>query len=285
MASASDGWSPIIKTFDEWRERKAREGAGRGVRRLCIAVDLEHYSQRPDSGQIEAQRAMSELLRQAGQYGALERAQWDIQPQGDGELALLPPGIDETFVITSLMQQVSSGLHRYNRYASPSARLRMRIAVHEGLTYVAESGFAGDAINTVCRLRDAQESKDALRTAKNDVVLIVSERIFRDVICGGDTYELPAASFRETEIVMADKGFRAQAFTYTGQMAGTAQAAESAAGQAAPEPARPRAQPTPSGGASFVFGDHTSVGDIAGRDIIKNQSGTPAIRPAERGPR
>ena len=52
--------------------------AGRGVRRLCIAMDLEHYSQRPDSGQVEAQRAMSGLLREAGRHGALERAQWDM---------------------------------------------------------------------------------------------------------------------------------------------------------------------------------------------------------------
>jgi hypothetical protein len=112
--------------------------------------------------------------------------------------------------------------------------------------------------------------------------LIVSERIFRDVICGGDTYELPPAGFRETEIVMADKGLRAQAFIYTGQIADTGQATEPAAAQAAPEPASPQAQPTTSGGASFTFGGRTSVGDIAGRGIIKNAPGTPTVRSAER---
>ena len=42
------------------------EAGGHGVRRLCIAVNLEHYSHRPDSAQVEAQRAMSSLLREAG---------------------------------------------------------------------------------------------------------------------------------------------------------------------------------------------------------------------------
>jgi hypothetical protein len=28
MASASGGWPQFIKTFDEWRERKARQGGG-----------------------------------------------------------------------------------------------------------------------------------------------------------------------------------------------------------------------------------------------------------------
>jgi hypothetical protein len=30
MASTSDGWPQFIKTFDEWRERKARESGGKG---------------------------------------------------------------------------------------------------------------------------------------------------------------------------------------------------------------------------------------------------------------
>lgn len=256
--------------------------SGRGVRRLCIAVDLEHYSHRPDSAQVEAQRAMTGLLREAGQHGALERALWHIQPQGDGELALLPPGIDEAYVITSLMHQVHSGLHRYNRYAGAAARLRMRIAVHEGLTYVAESGFAGDAVNTVCRLRDAQESKDALRASKSDLVLIVSERIFHDVICGDDTYELPPTSFRETEIIMADKGFRARAYIYTAQPADSPPAAESASAEVfAAGKAQEQAQPAAAGGATFSFGNHTRVGDIAGRDMHKGQRpGGPATPPA-----
>jgi hypothetical protein len=240
--------------------------AGRGVRRLCIAIDLEHYSQRPDSGQVKAQRAMSELLREAGQYGALERAQWDIQQQGDGELALLPPGIDEAYVITSLMQQVTSRLHRYNQDLSPSARLRMRIAVHEGLTYLADSGFAGDAVNTVCRLRDARESKEALRDAPSDVVLIVSERIFRDVICGDDSYELPPAGFRETEIVMPDKGFRARAFIYPGP-AVVAGRPGPASAQTATEPTGSPDPAVPPGGTSIVIGGQSQVRNVAGRNI------------------
>jgi hypothetical protein len=241
-------------------EPKTTTVIGHGVRRLCVAVDLERYSQRPDAAQVEAQRAMTALMREAGHNGALERAQWIIQPQGDGELALLPPGIDEAYVITSLVHQVSAGLHLYNRFASTAARLRMRVAVHEGLTYVAESGFAGDAINTVCRLRDAHETKDALRATKNDMVLVASARIFDDVVRGADAYELPAAEFQETEIVMADKGFRAQAYIYSGPVA---------SGPADPAPAGgQRGQETAAGGATFDFGEHATVnGGVAGRDI------------------
>jgi hypothetical protein len=252
--------------------QSAPPSAGRGVRRLIIAMDIEQYSRLPDFGQVHAQHTMSELLREAGQHGALERAQWNIQQQGDGELALLPPGIDEADVITTLMRQVSSGLHRYNRQAA--VRLRMRIAVHEGLTYLADSGFAGDAVNTACRLRDAKEAKDALRDTENDVILIVSERIYRDVICGDDSYDLPPASFRETEVIMADKGFRAHAFIYAGRVTDARPTAEATPGEAAAGPTTPATQ----GGSTFTFTGPTTVGDIAGRDVIKHSFPRPTDR-------
>jgi hypothetical protein len=251
---------------------------GHGVRRLCIAVDLERYSRRADSDQVEAQRAMSALLHSAGQHGALERAQWLIQPQGDGELALLPPGIDEAYVISSLVHHVRAGLHRYNQRVRDNGRLRMRIAVHEGVTFVADSGFAGDAINTVCRLRDARESKEALSATESDLVLIASARIFHDVIRGSDGYDMPSAEFRETEIVMADKGFRAQAFIYAGR------AAAGPEDQGTPRATAPPSERAPAGGATFNFHGRTDVGDIAGRDMYKGSElpardvGTPVYR-------
>jgi hypothetical protein len=192
------------------------EPTGHGVRRMCIAFDLERYSAGTDASQIEKQRAMAGLVREACDRGALERAHWLRQEQGDGELALLPPGIDEARVITALWREFREGLHRYNRHANAAARLRMRIALHEGTTYIADNGFAGTAINTVCRLRDCQEAKDALSGTDGDLVLIASDRIYHDVICGHDTLDLPASAFTETAIEMPDKGFRATAYIFSG---------------------------------------------------------------------
>jgi len=172
------------------------DSLGSGVRRMCLAADLEHYSRRTDVEQVEAQRAMARLVREAGERGGLERAQWLTQDRGDGELALLPPGVDEARVITSWWHELREGLHRHNRHASAKARLRVRVAAHEGQTYIADQGFAGDAINTVCRLCDCDEVKDALSSTEGDLVLIVSDRIFYDVIRGHDAYELPGDADR-----------------------------------------------------------------------------------------
>jgi hypothetical protein len=195
------------------------EAAGHGVRRMCIAFDLERYSTGTDASQVEKQRAMAGLVREACDRGALERAHWLRQEQGDGELALLPPGIDEARVIGALWREFRESLHRYNRHANAESRLRMRLAVHEGMTYIADNGFAGTAINTVCRLRDCHEAKDALSGTDGDLILIASDRIYQDVICGYDALDLPAAAFVETTIDVPDKGFQATAYIFDGGVA------------------------------------------------------------------
>lgn len=245
------------------------EPIGHGVRRMCVAGDLEHYSRRPDSGQIEAQRAMALLFREAGERGALERAQWLTQPQGDGELALLPPGVDEARVITGLWRELREGLHRYNRHANAAARLRMRIAVHEGQTYIADNGFAGDAINTVCRLRDCAEVKAALSASDGDLVLIVSDRIFGDVIRGYDAHDLPASGFTEVNVTMPDKAFQARAFIFSGPAAPAPP--QSASQEAAPPRKAPdgaRAQRPAADGATINIGPDARIGNVAARDVI-----------------
>jgi hypothetical protein len=238
------------------------ESIGHGVRRMCVACDLEHYSRRPDNGQIEAQRAMARMLKEAGERGALERAQWLTQQQGDGELALLPPGVDEARVITSLWRELREGLYRYNRHASAAARLRMRIAVHEGQTYIADNGFAGDAINTVCRLRDCAEVKDALSASDGDLVLIVSDRIFCDVIRGYDAHDLPPSAFTEVNVTMPDKDFRARAFVFSGP------ASPAPPEEAAPRKAVPReAPPGGTGGTEINFNGDTRIHTFAAGNI------------------
>lgn len=249
------------------------EPIGYGVRRMCVACDLEHYSRRPDNGQIEAQRAMARLLREAGERGALERAQWLTQPQGDGELALLPPGVDEAHVITGLWRELREGLHRYNRHASPQARLRIRIAVHEGQTYIADNGFAGDAINTVCRLRDCTEIKDALTASHGDLVLIVSDRIFYDVIRGYDARDLPAHAFTEANVIMPDKDFRARAFIFSEPAPPAPPKDATPSEKTMPPqtmPSLPQTQTPPDAadsGARISFSGRTNIRNFAARDI------------------
>jgi hypothetical protein len=256
------------------------EAAGHGVRRMSIAFDLERYSAGTDADQIEKQRAMMGMVREACERGALERAHWLKQEQGDGELAVLPPGIDEARVVTGLWREFREGQHRYNRHANAASRLRMRVAVHEGMTYVADNGFAGTAINTVCRLRDCREAKDALKDTDGDLVLIVSDRIYQDVICGHDALDLPASAFTETVIDMPDKGFRAIAYIFTGVAArpGSPPDAASVPDSPGPAPASPDARThngDAPGGSIVISGENPRWRDTVTGEVHHHYEGRP----------
>jgi hypothetical protein len=235
---------------------------------MCLAFDLERYSAGNDADQIEKQRAMMVMVREACERGALERAHWLKQEQGDGELAVLPPGIDEAHVITRLWREFCEGLHRYNSHANARARLRMRVAVHEGMTYVGENGFAGTAINTVCRLRDCHEAKDALSATDGDLVLITSDRIYQDVIQGHNGFDLTASAFVETPVDIPDKGFRAIAYIFSS----VAARSESSPGDAVDVPGAPyrdrsapderRASSEAAGGSIVISGANPTMRDV-----------------------
>lgn len=150
----------------EAREPAADETPeGTGSRRLCVAADAESYSSRDVRGQLDVQRRLVEVLEAATRYAGLDRNLWTTQPQGDGELALLPLGLDEPRAVADLLRELAVALRRLNRGLVPQARLRLRVAVHTGMVYPGRNGFAGSAVVQVCRLRDSDDLRRTLREA------------------------------------------------------------------------------------------------------------------------
>ncbi|MFW6642395.1 hypothetical protein ACOALZ_20420 [Nocardiopsis algeriensis] len=183
-----------------------------GIRRMCLAADLRGYSSRDDVGQVELQRALPAALAAASGKAGLDRAHWIRQEQGDGELALMPPGIDEAWTLAGLTRELRAWLHHYNRDRKDSARLRVRLAAHEGIVYTADNGFAGEAVVTVSRLCNAEQAKQALAdNPRADLVLIVSERIYNDVV-SQNIHGLLAEEFAEVEVRDRGKNFSARAW-------------------------------------------------------------------------
>jgi hypothetical protein len=75
MASASGGWPQFIKTFDEWRERKARAGGGNsnGLRSSARSAERPHDNTIQSSSRLAC------------------RPQWMDNPHRNGSRA--PPGL------------------------------------------------------------------------------------------------------------------------------------------------------------------------------------------------
>jgi hypothetical protein len=224
---------------------------------LVIVADTERYSARSTVLQHEAQRAFDEALEEAGRAAGLDRREWQRQGSGDGELAVLPADVDEPVLLSRFPQALDAHLRRYNAHRSAEARIRVRVALHQGLFYVdSRNGFAGEAVNTAARLVDAPLLKAAFRAfPEATVAYVVSEGMHRDVVAGGYDGIRPER-FRRIPVVLADKQFDEHAWI---QIVGEDVTSIDLTPPAGPKPAGPaRPRPPARGG--------TSVGDVTNHD-------------------
>src|SRR5216683_1852487 len=183
-----------------------------GIRRVCLVVDVEGYSRHRNPGQIEIQRRLLITLRRTCADANISLARSGRQDTGDGQLIVLPPGIDEARVLPGLVNGLNEALYDANVRPAGSGRLRFRAALSQGVVHVAAAGFAGDAVINACRLLDSRVLHDALSEhQESDLALIVTDDLFTDVVAGGYP-GLPPDDFRSVVVAIPEKHFRAQAW-------------------------------------------------------------------------
>jgi hypothetical protein len=188
-------------------------GVRQPERRLLMAADMERYSGRGNLQQFAAQGTFKQILDRAAEAVRLDRPTWTTQPSGDGELAILPAGTPEPVVLARLVPEIDRLLREHNRSLLPVAKVRLRVAVHQGLVHLdGANGFPGNAVVETCRLLDVRPLKRALKAFPAAAVgLIVSDALYRDVV--GEHYEgLRPERFTRLEVSIPDKGFQAVAW-------------------------------------------------------------------------
>ncbi|OLT31570.1 hypothetical protein BJF79_36805 [Actinomadura sp. CNU-125] len=175
--------------------------------RLMFGVDIEDFSGRTQKMQADAQRDLERVLIRAADATGIDPRRWRLQPGGDGALIVLPEGIDFGRVVGCLPANIERELARLVR---PGRRLRLRLAVHYGFVTSPASSFgpAGDAPVLVARLLDAAPVRRRLAESPDrDLALIVSDRIFRDVVASG-MCALRPGDFRRADMVVKGRGYR-----------------------------------------------------------------------------
>ncbi|MGC4813962.1 hypothetical protein ACLQ29_25810 [Micromonospora sp. DT228] len=140
----------------------------------------------------------------------MDRSRWVIQPTGDGELALVPPGRNEPRVVDDFVRHVDAELARLNRRRADGERVRLRIAVHQGVAYPSANGFAGQGVVTVSRLLNSAPLHRALTAAPAaNVAVALSDDVFRTLVLGDHT-TLTERDFRP--VTVAEKEYQATAW-------------------------------------------------------------------------
>jgi len=155
----------------------------RFARRLCVALDAKSYGTLDNVAQYDTQALLPEVLDEAAAAAGLDRSAWLKQPQGDGELALVPPDQPEPRVVDDFVRELDAILQLRNHGRRPDVRLRLRIAIDFGVAYEAPSGFAGEAVVATARLLASESLHRALAEAADaDIAVILSPLVYRTVL-------------------------------------------------------------------------------------------------------
>lgn len=152
-----------------------------GIRRVCIAIGYEYSAGNGDATGDFSGRLRAALIDACVASG-LQRMLLAPQRDGDAQVALLPAGIDEPKVIAALTAELGAHLRRLNRHRHDSERLRVTMAVDEGITTLEAGGYRGHAIAKACRLVTSDPMRKALTAYRSaDLIVLLSERIFDDI--------------------------------------------------------------------------------------------------------
>ncbi|MFP8944343.1 hypothetical protein ACLIYM_23290 [Streptomyces fenghuangensis] len=237
----------------------------------CIAVDAQAYGSNNDRRQSEIQHDLPRLLDRAARGAGLDRAQWRIQYKGDEQLAVRPVDGREPRLVDDYVRHLAAGLREYNAQRVPRARMRLRAVIHQGPVELADNGFAGAAVVATARLLSARPLYDALAAhPEADLVLLLSDDVFRSTVAGGHTVLTPEDFTRVTVRV---KEYEAAAWLHVPVLGipatashgpGSAEAAGSGE-TARRKPAAVRSGPAGAGGTGDEYrADNISVTNIAG---------------------
>lgn len=156
-----------------------------GIRRLCVAYGVESPEGCGSDEKIAVERRGIEAFTSVCASLGLSRMLLDRHSAG--QVGVLPVGIDEPRVVSSLI----AGLI----WATAGPNVRLRLAFHEGVTTVAAGGFGGQAIAKVRRLAESPPLRAALAEHPGaGLAVMLSHPVFE-----GIGPRLPADQFRQVE--------------------------------------------------------------------------------------
>jgi hypothetical protein len=182
--------------------------------RLCLAADVEKFSRLPTPTAARTQGRLIEVLACARSHAGIDEAAVELQHSGDGQFAVLPPGLDESVVLPNLIHGLEIALLDVNTDLNERARLRLRVALHRGHVSPGLAGWIGDSAIAVHRLLDAHALRQALRdNTAADFALIVPHLLYRDVIEHRYGHLHPEA-FSQVTVDLPEKGFTERAWIY-----------------------------------------------------------------------
>ncbi|GGY94777.1 hypothetical protein [Streptomyces nitrosporeus] len=179
------------------------------VNRTILLLDIERFSRRDDVVQVALRRTLNAVVDRTLVAAGVEATQQYREDRGDGLIVLISGDVAKTAVLRSLLGVTPELVHDYNRLASGSAQMRLRIVLASG--EVAHDpqggttgGLVGHDLNQAFRLLDSDTLRDTLaRREAEGCVLAVSAPVYEGIVRHGHQGVRPEL-FRRSEVAVKD---------------------------------------------------------------------------------
>lgn len=185
-----------------------------GIRRLCVAFGIESSGAEHDAEQASAVQRVAQVIADVCASLGLDRMLLNRREPTGEQVGLLPVGIDEPRVVSSLVEGLSGALAELNVPRDGRSPVRLRVAFHEGVTTLAADGFGGRAVTRVRQLATSLPMRAALdEHPRASLAVLMSDPVFEEV---GDAADpgLPADQFRPVQIPDSGRGPASTAWLY-----------------------------------------------------------------------
>lgn len=159
------------------------------VDRRIFAVDIERSTYRYNPVKQVLRSDLYEILDAGFRGAGIGPDDCDQRfDRGDGALVLIRPvdHVSELRLFEKLIPQLRELVCRHNEGLSGAERpvrgLRLRVVLHAGTVHYDGNGPFGESLDVAFRLLDARPVKARLRESGEPLVLVVSERLYEDVV-------------------------------------------------------------------------------------------------------
>ncbi len=182
---------------------------------LCtlFAVDIAGFTgpHRDDDIRLYLHEELYRILEKAFDGSGISWSCCFHEDRGDGVLVVVPPSMPCTGIIDPLPERLRGLIRRHNHVSCAAAGIQLRAAAHVGPVDHDGHGFISSDINLLFRLLDAHPLKRALTGSAAELALIISDYVYRNVVCRYPSLVTPDA-FKPVRFQV--KYTRAAAWTY-----------------------------------------------------------------------
>ncbi|MGW1207143.1 hypothetical protein [Streptomyces cyaneofuscatus] len=160
--------------------------AGEARYELVISVDARGSGQYGDAEKPLMRRQIYEVLDTAFAQAGVGRNAVHLEDRGDGVLISVPGRIAVARLLGLWMTELHEKLRLDNR--RERRPLGLRVAMHVGPVRHDSEGISGDAVNLACGLADSSVARHLLEREQADLVLAVSDSLYREVVAPGGKF-------------------------------------------------------------------------------------------------